>query len=287
MRGADRIVLIALPAVALVAAFWFLVLSPKREEAAGLEDDVAALETEVSNLEQTIAAGEEARREFPDDYQKVVVMGKAVPEDDDQASLFAQLSKISKRARVDFRTLELVQGGAGTTATPAATPTPPPAAPPAGEAAGGAAPTPASSPAPATEADAAALPIGATVGSAGLPVMPYDLQFEGDFFRFANFIQGLDRTVRADDGRVSVDGRLMTIDGFSFTEDPRFGFPFLLGTFAVSTYVTPPGQGLTAGATPEAPAPVTGSTAPVSTGTTASSSTAPPTSDTASGEVAP
>jgi hypothetical protein len=283
MTNSARTMLMALPAVALLAAFWLLVLGPKREDASSLGDEITTLEAEVSNLEQTVAAGEEARRGFPDDYQKVVVLGKAVPEDDDQATLFRQLSKISRHAKVDFRTLELVSEGdpaaAETTPAPAE-----PTTPPEGESAAPEA-QPAETPAsaPPTEAGAATLPIGATVGPAGLPVMSYSLGFEGDFFRLANFMNGLDRTVRADRrGDVSVDGRLTTVDGFSLTENPRVGFPFLLASVSLTTYITPAEQGLTAGATPAGPAPATGTPAPASTGTTV-----PPTAgSTATGEVA-
>ena len=107
--------------------------------------------------------------------------------------------------------------------------------------------TPAPAPV-ATEAAAASLPIGATVGPAGLPVMPYELQFQGDFFQIADFVAGLDKGVSAGKkGEVSVDGRLMTVDGFSLTRDLQKGFPSLLANFAVTTYVTPTEEGLTAG----------------------------------------
>jgi hypothetical protein len=106
-----------------------------------------------------------------------------------------------------------------------------------------------------TEASAAALPIGATVGSAGLGVMPYDLTFRGTFFEVADFIAGLDALVKTKGGVLDADGRLVTIDGFSLEADDEVGFPELKGTFAVTTYLTPPGQGVTAGATPAAPAP--------------------------------
>ena len=61
------------------------------------------------------------------------------------------------------------------------------------------------------------------------------------------------------------EGRLVTIDGFSLVADEEMGFPVLQGKFAVTTYLAPPGQGVTAGATPAAPAP---STAPPTTTTT-------------------
>ncbi len=54
---------------------------------------------------------------------------------------------------------------------------------------------------PATEASAAALPIGAVVGPAGLPTLPVHLNFQGGFFDIANFIGGVDGLVTADGQR--------------------------------------------------------------------------------------
>jgi hypothetical protein len=268
MRAFDRSILIALPLVALVIAFWFLVLSPKREEAAKLGDDVASLESDVAGLEEVAGFAEQAKRGFPRDYSELVTLGKAVPDDEDTASLFVQLSGISQQAGVDFRSLELASATGESTSAPA----PAPAstgetAPPAGEAPLAEA-VPAGETAPPTETAAAPLPLGASVGPAGLPVMPYKLEFLGDFFHVADFIDGLDGTVSTKGGSVSVDGRLMTIDGFSLTRDPAVGYPSLLANFAVTTYLTPSTEGLTAGASPSGPAPVTTGTAtPPATGT--------------------
>jgi Tfp pilus assembly protein PilO len=255
MKASDRRVLMALPVVALIAAFWFLILSPKREEASSLQGDVAQLESEVTAAQQLADAAEQARKDFPEDYQKVVTLGKAMPQDDDTASLFARLGGISRNAGVEFVSLELKS----TSETPEAPPpsptgeTPSVAEPP--PEAGDASATVAA--APATESAAAALPIGAAVGPAGLPVMPYSLKFRGDFFHVADFIHGLDSGVSTGQEKVTVDGRLITIDGFSLKGDAERGFPFLDASFAVTTYLAPETQGLTAGATPSGPAPVT------------------------------
>jgi hypothetical protein len=250
MKRSDRTIFIVLPVIALVVAYWMLVLGPKREEASKLDDEVAALEAEVAQAEQTAALAEEARASFDEDYQKVVTLGKAVPEDDDTASLITQISAVAEDAHVDFRSLLLADAGEEA-APPAEAPAPAETAPTT-ESVDSAAPAPV-----ATEAAAASLPIGATVGAAGLPVMPYDLQFQGDFFEIADFVARLDKGVSADEkGEVSVDGRLMTVDGFSLTRDVENGFPSLLANFAVTTYVTPTGEGLTAGATSSGPTPV-------------------------------
>ena len=260
MKGSDRTILILLPVVALIAAFWFLVIAPKREEASTLDTEIASLQAEVDTAEQQAAFAEQARQDFPEDYEKVVTLGKAVPQDDDTASLFAQLSGVASKANVEFSSLELMSSGDG--AEPAPEPAPAPAAaeptaeaPPEEAPPGGETTTTAPS-APATESAAALLPIGATVGPANLPVMPYKLQFKGSFFHVADFVKGLDSGVTTADKKVAVDARLLTIDGFSLSGDPDLGFPHLVADFAVTTYVTPETEGLTSGATPSGPAPV-------------------------------
>lgn len=250
----DRIILMALPVVALLAAFWFMMLSPKREQATNLDDEVTRLEGEVSAQQQIAEFGEQARQDYDSDYRNVVILGKAVPQGDETASLFAQLSGISRQADVDFRSLELVKSATGTETTPPPATSPGESAPSANAAPGEQTETAVA--VPATEEAAANLPIGATVGPAGLPVMPYSLQFQGDFFHVADFVAGLDRSVSTRHGEVSVDGRLITIDGFSMARDTDLGFPSLLATFAVTTYVTPSTEGLTAGATQAGPTPV-------------------------------
>jgi hypothetical protein len=257
MKASDRGVLIFLPVVALIAAFWMLVLSPKREEASKLQDDTTQLESEVAAQQQVVEAAEQARQDFPEAYQKVVTLGKAVPQDDDTASLFAQLGVISRRAGVEFMSLELKSDSEAEPAPPPdpAGGTPSVEEPPADSGEGEAAPV---ASAPATESAAALLPIGASVGSAGLPVMPYALQFSGDFFHVADFVHGLDNRVSTKDEKVLANGRLITIDGFTLKADPELGFPKLQASFAVTTYLTPEAQGLTAGATPSGPAPVSG-----------------------------
>lgn len=272
MKATDRLVIAGIAVLGLTAAFWFFLLSPKREEASTLGDDVAALEASVAEQQELALAAEQARGDFDSDYRELLVLGKAVPESDDTASLFAQLTAVSDRAAVQLRGIELTES----TAAPPALPPPPPAeeatTPTEGEPADAAATT-AAVPAPATEASAATLPIGATVGAAGLPVMPYSLSFRGDFFEMADFFDGLDDSIHtrgADD--VEVSGRLVTVDGFAFKADPRKGFPNLFSNVAVTSYVTPADQGALAGATAGGPA----ATVPPATATPAAAPVTPP-----------
>jgi Tfp pilus assembly protein PilO len=251
MASTTRLVVSIIVIAGLAIAFWVLALSPKKKEADKLDAQVQTLQASLSQAQGELATATAARKRFPADYQQVVLLGKAVPSGDDTSSLLVELSKIAEKSRVTFDGIALGSSAAATSTTTAApVTTPVPAAP----AAGGSTAVPASSTVPPTEAAAALLPIGATVGTAGLGVLPYDLSFSGNFFHMADFIKGIDDLVATDPARVAVDGRLITIDGFALSGDSNVGFPTLKASFMVTAYLTPPGQGLTAGATPSAPA---------------------------------
>jgi Tfp pilus assembly protein PilO len=234
-KTTNAVIMAMLIVAALATAFWITALSPKRDEAAKLDSKIGTLESSVAQYQSEAATALEARRVFPEEYQRLVVLGKAVPGDDDTASLLVQVNRIAHRAHVRFQTLTLSPESGSE-----------------GEAASVAAP-PGSEPIPPTEAAAALLPLGATIGSAGLGVMPYTLNFEGTFFQIANFIKGLDALVKTKNEDVAVDGRLITVDGFSLSPAQEGGFPNLEATFVVTTFLTPPSQGTTAGASPTGP----------------------------------
>lgn len=266
MRANDRIILILVPLLVLSALFWFLLISPKRQDADDLQTQIDSTESEIAVAEDQIALAETARADFPKTYGELVELGRAVPEDDDQATLVYDMSELGKENNLDFRAF-MVKPGEGQ--AEAAAP-PPVAATPADAAAESEAQVAAVEAqvldAEATEATAAALPIGATVGPAGLPVMPYDFVYTGNFFNVADFLGDVDGQVTTKSGDPVVHGRLMTIDGFSLTGDKLTGFPSVEANFTVTTYIVPPEQGISGGATPAGPAPVaSGSPSTVST----------------------
>jgi Tfp pilus assembly protein PilO len=246
MTSTNRVIVAMLVVAALVAAFWMLLLSPKRDEAKKLGTQVEELKASLAQHEAEVTEAEAAREDFPAEYQRLVVLGKAVPGDDDVASLLVQVNRISDRAGGTFRNIALTATGGEA----------PAAAPASGE----------GEPVSATEVAASLLPLGAAIGPAGLAVMPYEVTFDGDFFEIADFIKGLDSLVETKEGEVRVDGRLVTIDSFSLEADPKEGFPGLKASFTLTTYLTPPSEGVTGGATPGAPAPVTAAPAATTTG---------------------
>lgn len=247
LNSTNRLIAAMVVVVALGAAFWMLLLSPKRDEAKKLGTEVERLEASLAQHRSEVTEAEAARDEFPAEYQRLVVLGKAVPADDDIPSLLVQLNRIADHAGGKFRNIQL--SAAGGEEAPAA-------APP--SSAGGALASP-------TEVAASLMPLGATIGPAGLAVMPYEVTFDGNFFGVADFIKGLDRLVKTADGEVRVDGRLVTINSFSLEASPDKGFPALQANFNLTTYLTPPSQGTT-GAIPASPTTTTVTPASATTG---------------------
>jgi hypothetical protein len=265
----DRIVGLVVGAVALLGAFWFLALSPKRKDAADLSAKITQAQQRLDTARQSVATATAARKRYDVDYAAVAKLGKAVPADDDVASLVYQLNHVSQDAHIDFRSIKLNSSGA----------TPPPAAPPVAQAAAVASAsgdsssssssststtssstTPPATGVPASQTAAAGLPPGSTVGSAGFPTMPFSFVFDGSFFDMEHFFSGIQRFATLDGDQLSVRGRLLTVDGFTLTAS-RFGFPKVKASINATAYLVPQDQGATGGATPAGPgAPATAST---------------------------
>jgi Tfp pilus assembly protein PilO len=237
MSSSNRVIVAMLAVVALAVAFWMLLLSPKRAEVSKLDGQVAKQEEALAQHRSEAQQGREAARSFPSEYQQLVVLGKAAPAEDDTASLLVQLNRIADHARVRFENFTLTSESGPEEAAPEEAP----AAPAEGESV---------SP---TEVAASKLPLGASIGSAGLAAMPYTLKFNGSFFRLADFIHGLDSLVKTKNANVEVTGRLITINGFNLKPDSGKGFPHLEAEFTVTTFLVPPEQGVTGGATPAEP----------------------------------
>jgi Tfp pilus assembly protein PilO len=249
--SASRRAMVGMLVVAvLAAAFWVLALSPKREQANSLATEVEQQQATLSEAQAKVAEATAARGEFSSDYRQLVALGKAVPASDETASLLVGVSRIADRAGVRFQGLHLTSEGS--TESEAGSEV-------ASEVSAASA-VPAAATLPPTEAEAALLPLGATIGSAGLGVMPYTLDFTGSFFQVAGFIQGVDSLIHTGESAVGIDGRLITVDGFSLVPDTTLGFPKLNATFSVTTYIVPPDQGITAGATATSPATTPAST---------------------------
>ena len=258
MSRRNSILLAAVAAVAVIAAYWMVVLSPKREEATKLDKSITTKKGELQAAEAELATYEKAKAGYKANYSLVARLGKAVPADDDVRSLMVQLNAAAGKSKVDFRTIQIGGGTAAPAPAPAAGATDKKGAQPT---------TPATTPPPGST----------SVGSAGFASMPFTFAFRGSFFSLGDFFKRLDDFVAVNQQRLDVTGRLMVLNSISLTPDAT-GFPRIRAQIGAAAYMLPATQGLTAGASPAGPG--TAATGG-STGSTPAPATSSPTTTTA------
>jgi Tfp pilus assembly protein PilO len=292
-----KIVFLLLPAL-LIAAYWFLLLSPKREEAAEATATLTEQTDRRDAAQSRVDGLANARTSFAADYGEIVRLGKAVPPTVDMPTILVQLDAAARGTDIVFTKITTDDR---VPAVPAATP---PAAPGSGDgsqpaaaggapaqsapgaaaesagnavntangassaAASGVAPADAQTSQPASDGS---LPVGGgtapvdpatgapTSAAPGLDTVPITLEFIGTFFDLADFTHRIKRYVESDRGDVLVRGRLITIDGIEFKSEPD-NFPRITATLTATAYLAPAAQGATVGATPSGPAAVPAST---------------------------
>jgi Tfp pilus assembly protein PilO len=302
----DRKIALGIVPIIVLALYWFVFLTPKREAAAKASADLAQ-QTERRDAARTQAeAARGAQTDFAADYQEIVRLGKAIPAGVDMPSLIVQLNSASEGTGIRFTRIATGERD------PAATPPPAPAPAEGDKPTDAGGDTAQSAPGGAVEtanntaqsesqaADAASqsgvdpsdtqtstssgggLPVGGGAATPGatqaaanpvLDTVPLELQFVGNFFNLADFFHDVKRFVRVANNNVLVSGRLVTVDGVKLTSDPEL-FPKITAEITATVYLTPKTQGTTAGATPDGPLPETGAPTPASA---PSSSPTPPT----------
>jgi hypothetical protein len=250
MTSRDRMILLAICAVAVLVAPYVLVVSPKRSQAAKLQKQISGVQSQLSTASSKAASAQAARSSFAKSYTALVRLGEAVPTDDNTPSLIYQVQSAASAAHVDFQSLTFNAGSSSSgSSAPASS-------------------SSASSSSSGSQAASAALPPGATVGPAGFPVEPFTFMFQGNFFHLADFLGRLQRFVVMGNQRLSVSGRLMTLGAISLGAAPS-GFPQITASISATTYLLPASQGLLNGATPAGPS--SASAQQVSTPTTTAS----------------
>lgn len=252
MRSSGRLIASILAVLVLAIAFWMLAISPKQNEADKLNHEVQTLTSNLESARSEAAAATAAKQSFPADYRQLVVLGQAAPAGDETASLLVELEGIALASGVKFQSIQLESSGEEA-ATAAPVPVPTPAPEEAGSESSGA--VQAAATIPPTELAASLAPLGAAVGPAGLYVMPYTLEFSGGFFEIAKFIRRVDALVSPGADGIAVDGRLITIGSIGLTSGSEEGNASseLSASLKVTTFLSPPSQGVTAGATASAP----------------------------------
>ncbi len=240
MTTRDRLVLIGVIVLVVLAGGYLLVVSPERKQVAQAESQVQSAQQQLESARTAAAGAKAAEQRYDAAYSSVVRLGEAVPPVTEVPSLIYELDVASGERDVDFASIS-------TSTT-------------------GAAPSSAASSSAAGAAAASAAP-------AGFTQMPFTFVFKGSYEGLAHLLAQVDSFVgRTHTGELRVSGRLLTIQGADITIENTGGTtvggakvnpfaPTLTATITATAYVLPASQGLTGGATPILP----GSTGSAST----------------------
>lgn len=253
MTARDRMVVIVIAALGVLAAVWLLAVAPERQQAAKLATEVSAARAQLASAESQVSSASAAQARYEAAYASIVRLGKAVPASQEVPSLIYQLAQATNEKNVEFASITATVPGVG-----------------------GAAASPAAS--------SSAAGASATAG-AGFTQMPFTFVFNGGFDSLYSLFQQLDGfALHTSSGGLRVSGRLLTIQsvklapvsesssGSGSGSSKGNSSEQLSGTITATAYVLPAGQTLTGGASATGPAGTTTQTA--STG--ASSSPTPP-----------
>ncbi|HVW19337.1 MAG TPA: hypothetical protein VHB30_13910 [Solirubrobacteraceae bacterium] len=215
MSSRDRLLLkIVVPLVA-VAAFWFILLSPRLGDLHHAGDDLTAARGELATANASLAAERHARVEARAQHRARVAAERAIPSGASTPALLRQLQRTAERAGVELVSV-----------TPSA-----------------AAPGPAASGAPTSGAPT-------TDGVAGAQL---SLGYSGSYAASQRFLRGLAGLVRVSGSRVTSTGRLIAVSSVQLAQDAGGKLTGTLTATTYTTSATAPAASSASTTTAAAP----------------------------------
>lgn len=216
MTTRDRMVLIAVTFLVIVAAGWMLVVSPERKKAASINTQVEAARTSLAAAQSQLSNAKAAESKYASAYAAVVSLGKAVPASEEVPSLIYQLSQVTSERNIDFNSISTSTGTSGSSGSGATA--------------------------------------AVSAGFTQMP-FTFDFSGQYfDFERLFNSLTAF--TDHAAGGTLAVSGRLLTIQSVKLSPEQSSTNGHgseLNGTITATAYVLPPGESVTAGATATSP----------------------------------
>ncbi len=240
MTGRDRLVIMSIAVLAVLAGGWMLLVSPERKQAAEAQSKIEGARQQLQTAQSQAASERTAEAGYAAAYVSVVKLGKAVPPADEVPALVYELDQATGQHSVNFKSIASGNSTASASSS-------------------GSAPS-----------SSAHTTTAATAPSA-FTQMPFTFVFIGNFFQLAHLLGQVDGfasaistgTSPATPNGLQASGRLLTIQGVDITNTTEGGGSGgsngqLTATITATAYVLPASQGLTNGATPAGPAGVGG-----------------------------
>lgn len=172
--------------VALLALMWFALIGPKRSENSTVSASVTVKEKRLSEAQKQVADFTASKKRFDGLLIELRRLDIAVPSRADISSL---LGEVQRRARLRDSALRLASlqsdAGVATASTDTTTTTAP------------------------------VIP-GATPGQGGLSTLPFTFTYTGRYVDLVKILRAVRDAVTVHSGNLSIDGRLLTVDGITF-----------------------------------------------------------------------
>jgi Tfp pilus assembly protein PilO len=223
MTRSNKILLAVVALGAAMAAYYFLVLAPKREEITRLDSDIAAQEASVEQARLMVVTYEKAKGSYKRNYATLARLGKAVPADDDVRSLIVQLESTAIRSGVDFQSIEMSNNLGSSTESGATATT--------------------------DEEGLASAPGAIPVAGGVLSAMPFSFAFNGSYFDLTTFFARLEHFVSLNNAKLDSTGRLLRLESVSIAPSST-GFPDMQAEINAASYMVPPVEGVPGAAEP-------------------------------------
>ena len=271
----DKKIAFGIVPILLIAAFWFLVLAPKRQEASDAAAAQAKQEKRRASAQLLVDSANGAKTDFSADFTQIVRLGQAIPAQVDMPSVIVQLDAAAAGTGIQFTKIatgERVEVPEPVTPAPTTegeNATPAAAGGEAAQSAPGAATESANNAQQTADQQAAAaeqsgvdattstssgsgLAVGGGAAApgaapvagtppAGLETVPLELEFVGNFFNLADFFHSVKRFVRVANQDVRISGRLITVEGVRWASESDI-FPRIRATVKATMYLSPKAQ---------------------------------------------
>jgi len=113
MTARDRLVVIGLGVLAVLAAVFLLLVAPERKQASSLVGQLATERAQLASAEGAAASARAAEAQYPAAYASIVGLGKAVPPSREEPALLYQLAQATNQKNVEFEAVTSTAAGAG------------------------------------------------------------------------------------------------------------------------------------------------------------------------------
>lgn len=229
MTTRDRLMLMGIVALAVLAGVWYTAVTPEREQASKVSAEVQSARQQLTSAETQASEALGAQARYSSAYTSLVTLGQAVPASDETPALIYTLDRAAHNHDIQFSSIANGTSGSGSGSS--------------------------SSGVSSSTASAAQ--------SAGLSQQPFTFVFNGRFVDLSKLLNQLEGfTVLTSSGPLRVSGRLLTIDSVSLapsTSGAQSGgsqsqSSQLTGTVTATAYVLPSGTSALGGASESGPA---------------------------------